>query len=232
MSKRGRKKRGAANQQLGVGAPQMMPGMMDYGMPQNLHGAMPGMQPMMQPMQHLQGMQQGGPSQNSMLDMVAQAIGSLGNRKGSSLQAIKKFLNEKYGIDFTNNQEKNKVSKAVKLGVSRGMFIQEKNSYKLANPQAAMDPMLQQRMGYGQQMGHPQHQGHQGQHQQFNMQGQQQFPMGQYGMHPQFMQQHGFYQQPMGHHGGMPGMDQQAVAPVAAPPAPAGKKKKKKKKKK
>ncbi|GBG28384.1 Histone H1 [Hondaea fermentalgiana] len=174
----------------------------------------------------------------SMMEMVSQAIATMGSRKGSSLQAIKKFLTERYGIDFTNSpEEKNRVSKAVKLGVSRGVFIQEKNSYRLATAQ--MDPMVMRQppphMGYPGHPGAPQmhphqhqqhphahhpqqHPGHPGQPPHFGGGLQQFAPMSYPGMQTQYMGPQFFPPQPQ-HMQAMPAM----MEPV--------KKKKKKKKK-
>jgi len=171
-----------------------------------------------------------------MMEMVSQAIAHMGSRKGSSLQAIKKFIQDRFGVDFQSNpNEKSRVSKAIKLGVNRGVFIQEKNSYRLAtanNPM--MDPSMMQRMpmhGYPQPGMHPMHpmhhHGHPSQqhhggphghhHQQFGMPNQ--FPnMGYPGMPPHFMHQQHYFHHP--HHPQMP------------PPMPESAPKRKKKKKK
>jgi len=191
-------------------------------------------------------MQMPGPAPQDMrpsiMEMVSQAIATMGSRKGSSLQAIKKFLTERYGIDFSSNpDEKNRVSKAVKLGVSRGVFIQEKNSYRLATAQ--MDGMAMRQaphhMGYPghhapPQMhphhqqphpGHPHHQqhpghpGHPGQQPHFAGGLQQFAPMSYPGMQTQYMNPQ-FFPPPPGH--------MQAMPPLMGEPL---KKKKKKKKK-
>jgi len=72
----------------------------------------------------------------SVMEMVAQAIALMGNRRGSTMPAIKKFIADKWGVDFTNNPgEQKRIHKAIRQGVNRGVFFQDKNLYRLASAQ-------------------------------------------------------------------------------------------------
>lgn len=59
--------------------------------------------------------------------MVTESIKALGDRTGSSVPAISKHLQAKYGIDIN----KPALLKAIKKGVEAGDFVQIKASYKL-----------------------------------------------------------------------------------------------------
>lgn len=59
--------------------------------------------------------------------MVTESIKELGDRTGSSVQAISKQLRSKYNIDIN----KPALIKAIKKGVEAGTFLQIKASYKL-----------------------------------------------------------------------------------------------------
>jgi len=178
----------------GMPGMHMMPPM--HHVPQHLNGANQSQSPsVISSVQQLSGSGAGGAGGSggngpledaSVIEMISTAIATLDNKKGSSLQAIKKFLSEKFGIDFSENATKLKVSKAVKTGVSKSIFRQEKNSYKLANAGAAGD----MRGMYSQQQPGGQY-GAQQQH------WQQQFPnnIGYPGMPGHFMPAQGFYPQ-------------------------------------
>lgn len=59
--------------------------------------------------------------------MVAESIKALGDRTGSSVQAITKHLVAQYKTDVN----KHALSKAIKKGVEAGDLVQIKSSYKL-----------------------------------------------------------------------------------------------------
>ena len=64
----------------------------------------------------------------SYRDLIAAAIVSLKSRTGSSLQAIKKFVQAKKGSGYVNGV----FLRALKAGVAAGQFTQVKGSYKLS----------------------------------------------------------------------------------------------------
>lgn len=66
--------------------------------------------------------------------MVTESIKELGDRTGSSVQAISKQLRAKYNIDIN----KPALIKAIKKGVETGDFVQIKASYKLAKKAPAL----------------------------------------------------------------------------------------------
>lgn len=70
--------------------------------------------------------------------MVTESIKALGDRTGSSVPAISKHLQAKYGIGIN----KPALLKAIKKGVEAGDFVQIKASYKLNKkaPTAAPKP--------------------------------------------------------------------------------------------
>lgn len=68
--------------------------------------------------------------------MVAASIKALGDRTGSSVQAISKHVTTQYKMDVN----KHALSKAIKKGVESGDFVQIKSSYKLSKKAAPKPP--------------------------------------------------------------------------------------------
>jgi len=158
-----------------------------------------------------------------MMDMVTTAIATLGEKKGSSLRAIKKYITEKYNVDFTIQEEKNRVTKAVQLGVTRKALIKERSSYRLGSEgNATSEAMSAATLGQG-MYGHrgvPGHPGHPGQPPFMH----QQFPMPGFAMHPSHFMQQGYFPPQGAHmHGqafGFPPMDPAAMHGVHHPAHP------------
>ena len=68
-----------------------------------------------------------------MIDMVKEAILELKERGGSSLVAIKKYTGVNHNLDFSCGSDKVNLLKALKHGVTKGVLLQNKASYKVAN---------------------------------------------------------------------------------------------------
>ena len=71
-------------------------------------------------------------------EMVKAAISSLGERTGSSLAAIKKYLAATYKVDPM--KEGHFIRRALKTGVEKNALTQVKGSYKLAKVEAKKKP--------------------------------------------------------------------------------------------
>jgi hypothetical protein len=68
----------------------------------------------------------------AFLDMVKEAILELKERGGSSLAAIKKYTRVNHNLDFSSGSDKANLLKALKHGVTKGVLLQNKGSYKVA----------------------------------------------------------------------------------------------------
>ena len=72
------------------------------------------------------------PSHAPFHDLVVEAIAGLHERGGSSIQAIRKFVQQKYGDKLSGNWEK-LLSNATKKLVEAGDLVKQKASYKLGD---------------------------------------------------------------------------------------------------
>ena len=72
------------------------------------------------------------PSHPSFHDLVVEAIAGLHERDGSSVTAIRKFVDQKYGDKLKGNWVK-LLSNATKKAVDSGDLVRQKASYKLGD---------------------------------------------------------------------------------------------------
>uniref|UniRef100_A0A7S2SE10 DM2 domain-containing protein n=1 Tax=Rhizochromulina marina TaxID=1034831 RepID=A0A7S2SE10_9STRA len=70
-------------------------------------------------------------AKKSTEDMIKDALVELADRGGSSLPKIKKFLTDRYSMDFDAGKDKSLVLKTLKRGVEKGVFKQNKASYSV-----------------------------------------------------------------------------------------------------
>jgi len=91
------------------------------------------------PQYDLQEEQMGKPSP---LNMVTEAILDMADRKGSSMQAIKRYCQEKYGLDYDQGDDKKQLTNALRNGVARGLIIQDKGSYRIGAAEGMSVPQM------------------------------------------------------------------------------------------
>lgn len=72
------------------------------------------------------------PSHPPFHDLVVEAIAGLHERDGSSVSAIRKFVEQKYGDKLKGSWEK-LLSNATKKAVESGALVKQKASYKLGD---------------------------------------------------------------------------------------------------
>jgi len=79
-------------------------------------------------------------AKKSTEDMIKDALTEMGDRNGSSLPKLKKFLTERFSMDFEAGNSKSLVLKALKRGVEKGVFKQNKASYSVIKVKPAPKP--------------------------------------------------------------------------------------------
>jgi len=70
--------------------------------------------------------------QPSMMDMVTEAI--MEDRQGVTMKQIKNYCSIKFHLDYENGNDKVKLSKALRNGVSRGVFNKNNGLYTMGEP--------------------------------------------------------------------------------------------------